>query len=133
MILKPKPGLLGQSCLLLVASSFFFLARSPHGFSQPSPAFDSVFIGALEPDAWNGIVFLAKAFQQPASFALRFGSLSGNFLDGSDIFNAIAQVGPHAPDASYCQIGWRHSPRREAMITLEWSRLDQATVVGRVK
>ena len=120
------------SCLFLVTSTLFFLALAPHHFSQSSPAFDSVSIGALDPDAWNGIVFLAKAFQQPAFFALRLGSRSGNFLDGSDIFNAVAQVGPHAPDSSYCQIAWRHAPR-EAQISFEWSRLDQTTVVGRVK
>ena len=121
-----------RSCLFLVTSTLFFLALAPHHFSQSSPAFDSVSIGALDPDAWNGIVFLAKAFQQPAFFALRLGSRSGNFLDGSDIFNAVAQVGPHAPDSSYCQISWRHAPR-EAQISFEWSRLDQTTVVGRVK
>ena len=121
-----------RSCLFLVTSTLFFLALAPHHFSQSSPAFDSVSIGALDPDAWNGVVFLAKAFQQPAFFALRLGSRSGNFLDGSDIFNAVAQVGPHAPDSSYCQIAWRHAPR-EAQISLEWSRLDQTTVVGRVK
>ena len=121
-----------RSCLFLVTSTLFFLALAPHHFSQSSPAFDSVSIGALDPDAWNGIVFLAKAFQQPAFFALRLGSRSGNFLDGSDIFNAVAQVGPHAPDSSYCQIAWRHAPR-EAQISFEWSRLDQTTVVGRVK
>ena len=121
-----------RSCLFLVTSTLFFLALPSHHFSQSSPAFDSVSIGALDPDAWNGIVFLAKAFQQPAFFALRLGSRSGNFLDGSDIFNAVAQVGPHAPDSSYCQIAWRHAPR-EAQISFEWSRLDQTTVVGRVK
>src|SRR5216117_1455894 len=120
-----------QSCLFLVTSTLFFLALPSHHFSQSSPAFDSVSIGALDPDAWNGIVFLAKAFQQPASFALRFGSRSGNFLDGSDIFDAVAQVGPHAPDASYCQMAWRH-PRRAAVVTLEWSRLDETTVAGRL-
>jgi hypothetical protein len=132
MILKRTPGLLGQSCLLLVTSTFFFLARPPHCFSQPSPTFDSVSIGALDPDAWNGIVFLAKAVQRPASFALRLGSRSGSFLDGSDIFNAIAQVGPHAPDSSYCRMAWRHAPR-DAFVTLEWSRIDATTVVGRVR
>ena len=121
-----------RSCLFLVTSTLFFLALASHHFSQSSPAFDSVSIGALDPDAWNGVVFLAKAFQQPAFFALRLGSRSGNFLDGSDIFNAVAQVGPHAPDSSYCQIAWRHAPR-EAQISFEWSRLDQTTVVGRVK
>jgi hypothetical protein len=118
--------------LLPVTSLIFFLSSASRSLAQPPPTFDSVSIGALDPGAWNGIVFFAKAFQQPAFFALRLGSRSGSFLDGSDIFNAVAQVGPHAPDSSYCQMAWRHSPR-EAMISLEWSRLDQTTVVGRVR
>src|SRR5262245_50039054 len=126
---RPNERLL-QSCLPLI--TLLFLPLTLHCLCQSSPTFDSVSIGAFEPDAWNGVVFLAQAFQQPASFALRLGSRSGTFLDGSDIFNAVAQVGPHSPDASYCQMAWRHSPR-EALITLEWSRLDQTTVVGRVR
>src|SRR5438034_4302551 len=91
-----------RSCSFLATSIFFFRALASHHLAPSSPTFDSVSIGALEPDAWNGVVFLAKAFQQPASFALRFGSRSGNFLDGSDILNAVAQVRPHAPYSSYC-------------------------------
>jgi hypothetical protein len=121
-----------QNRFFLVVSILFCLSRVSDCLSQASPTFDIVSIGALEPDAWNGIVFLAKAVQRPASFALRFGSRSGSFLDGSDIFNAIAQVGPHAPDSSYCRVAWRHVPR-DALVTLEWARLNSTTVVGRVR
>jgi hypothetical protein len=100
-------------------------------FGQSTPRFDNVSIDALDPEAWNGIVFLARAFNQPAPFALRVGSRSGGFLDGNAIFHAVGEVGPHAPDASYCRLAWRHHPR-EALVTLEWSRLDQTTVVGRL-
>ncbi|HXX24758.1 MAG TPA: trehalase family glycosidase [Terriglobia bacterium] len=102
-----------------------------HSFGQSSLNYDSIAIEALDPDAWNGMVFLAKAFHQPASFALRIGSRSGGFLDGEKIFDAVREVGPHAPDASYCRVAWRHYPR-EALVTLEWSRIDQNTVVGRL-
>ena len=44
------------------------------GVCQTSPTFERVDIGAFDPDAWNGIVFLARAFHQPAGFALRVGS-----------------------------------------------------------
>ena len=101
-------------------------------FGQGAPSFQHIKIGAFDPDAWNGVVFLAQAFHQPASFALRVGSRSGGtFLDGSDIYDAVGEVGPHAPDGSYCRMGWRNLPR-EARITLEWSRLNQTTVVGRL-
>jgi hypothetical protein len=102
-----------------------------HSFGQSSLSYDSVAIDALDPEAWNGIVFLARAFNQPAPFALRVGSRSGGFLDGERIFDAVREAGPHAPDASYCRVAWRHFPR-EALVTLEWSRLDQTTVVGRL-
>src|SRR5439155_511349 len=44
----------------------------------------------------------------------------------------VSLVGPHAPDGSYSLLGWRHRPRA-ATITLEWSRIDETTVVGRLK
>jgi len=37
----------------------------------------------------------------------------------------------NAPDNSYCRMAWRNVPR-ESLITLEWSRLNQTTVVGRL-
>jgi hypothetical protein len=110
----------------------------PHGLPiqarerpQGGPRFDRVLIEALDPDAWNGVVFLAKAYQQQISFGLRVGSRRGQFLDGEKIFHAVSEVGPHAPDASYCRVSWRH-PAHFAPITLEWSRLDETTVVGRL-
>ena len=93
--------------------------------------YDHVAVGAYDPDAWNGIVFDAEAQGQHIPFALRIGSKSGIFLDGSNIYPAVSLVGPHAPDGSYAQIGWRHAPRA-ANIVLEWSRTDQTTVVGRI-
>jgi hypothetical protein len=106
-------------------------AAGGNAFGQGTPHFDSVAIDALDPDAWNGVVFLARAFNQPTPFALRVGSRSSDFLDGDKIFDAVREVGAHAPDASYCRVAWRHFPR-EALVTLEWSRVDQTTVVGRL-
>jgi hypothetical protein len=103
--------------------------------AQSKPSFDRVEVGSFDPDAWNGIEFLAQAFHQPAGFALRVGSQSaksgGTFVDGPAIDNAVGEVGPHAPDGSYCRVSWRNVPR-ETLITLEWSRVDQTTVVGRL-
>jgi len=98
---------------------------------QAEPRFDRVVIESLDPDAWNGVVFMAKAYHQQIAFGLRVGSRRGHFLDGEKIFNAVSEVGPHAPDASYCRVSWRHPPL-EAPVTLEWSRLDATTVVGRL-
>jgi hypothetical protein len=55
-------------------------------------------VDVYDPDAWSGIVFLASAFGESTSFGPRIGSLSGRLLDGPDIFGAVQEVGPHAPD-----------------------------------
>ena len=125
-----------QSALFPWRKFFYFvLTLSLAGglcFGQTRPAFESVRIGAFDGDAWNGLVFLTRAFHQPADFALRAGSQrGGGFLDGGQIFDAVSQVGPHAPDGSYCRMAWRQSPSQE-QVTLEWSRMDGTTVVGRL-
>jgi hypothetical protein len=116
---------------LKFALALVVLLLPGHSFGQSSPTYESVAIDSLDPDAWNGIVFLAKAFQQPSAFALRIGSWHWGFLDGEQIFDAVREVGPHAPDASYCRVSWRHPPRNTP-VTLEWSRINQTTVVGRL-
>jgi len=100
--------------------------------AQVAQDFSEVHIGAFDADAWNGIVFESKASGQRVPFAIRIGSKTGTFLDGNRIFDAVSLVGPHAPDGSYSLLGWRHRPRA-ATITLEWSRIDETTVVGRLK
>ncbi|MFN8009285.1 MAG: hypothetical protein U0V70_20115 [Terriglobia bacterium] len=99
--------------------------------SQTRPEFDRVVIDSLDPAAWNGIVFLAKAFQQPASFALRVGSRGGKYLVGPEVYKAVREVGPHAPDGSYCRLSWEQPPR-ENLVKLEWARVDATTVIGRL-
>src|SRR5579862_3499864 len=113
-------------CLFLAS-----LAATLPALAQNKPGYDSVQIDSLDPDAWNGIVFLAKAYKQPAFFALRLGSRYSVFLDGEQVFDTITELGPHAPDGSYCRIAWRQPPLQRR-ITLEWSRVNQTTVVGRV-
>ncbi len=108
-----RPGRSYESicCLLYLCPALLvsaLLADSPpagaRGLPDGAPHFASVIVDAFDPDAWNGVVFLAKARQQPVNFALRIGSRSGSFLDGEKIFDAVGEVGPHAPDASYCRV-----------------------------
>jgi hypothetical protein len=99
--------------------------------AQGEPHFDRVVIDSLDPDAWNGVVIMARAYQQQISFGLRVGSRRNEFEDGEKIFDEVSEVGPHAPDASYCRVSWRQIDRH-APITLEWSRLNETTVVGRL-
>ena len=123
---------------LLPSLALLAILFVPHSLSaqarqgaQGEPRFDRLVIESLDADAWNGVVFMAKAYQQQISFALRVGSRRGTFLDGEKIFSAVSEVGPHAPDASYCRVSWRH-PTHEAPVTLEWSRIEPTTVVGRI-
>jgi hypothetical protein len=113
-----------EVCLFALLLPVFLAAQTTRDFSDVS-------IGAFDADAWNGIVFESSAYGQRIPFAIRVGSKSGSFLDGSRIFNAVSLVGPHAPDGSYSLVGWRHFPRA-VNITLEWSRIDKTTVVGRL-
>jgi hypothetical protein len=100
--------------------------------TPPAAQFDNIKIDSLDVDAWNGIVFAAHAFGQPSHFALRFGTSSrGTFIDGASIYDAVREVGPHAPDASYSRLSWQVAPRA-SLVTLEWSRIDDSTVVGRL-
>ncbi len=121
-------GFYPVALLLVLSASILALAQE----KTPAEPFEQVLIGAFDPDGWNGIVFDSTAFGQRLPFAIRVGSKSGGFLDGERIFDAVSEVGPHAPDASYALVGWRHYPRT-AMVTLEWSRIDETTVVGRLK
>ncbi len=119
---------------LLVSCIFLLLTASSGAGTKDkatTPKFDSIRVDALDADAWNGVVFAARAFGQPSDFAFRFGSFSQTFIDGPAIFDAVREVGPHAPDASYCRMSWAVPPR-DALITLEWSRIDETTVVGTI-
>jgi hypothetical protein len=123
-------------CALLFASPSASAQEpitAPHPPVAPPPAkFDNLRIDSLDVDAWNGITFVAHAFSQPSHFALRFGTSSrGTFLEGASIYDAVREVGPHAPDASYCRLSWQVAPRA-SLITLEWSRINDSTVVGRI-
>jgi hypothetical protein len=128
-------AMINRSCPSLILLAIFFFTPGLYAQerirAQGEPRFDRVVIESLDPDAWNGVVFMAKAYQQQISFGLRVGSRRGEFLDGEKIFKAVSEVGPHAPDATYCRLSWRH-PAQEAPVTLEWSRLDETTLVGRL-
>jgi hypothetical protein len=126
----PRPFWFSILCVLALFVALPALAADSDTTS-PAPRFTNVHIDALDADAWNGVVFAAQAFGQTSNFALRFGSFSQTFVDGPAIFDAVREVGPHAPDASYCRLSWQVPPRA-ARVTLEWSRVDEATVVGRI-
>jgi len=125
---------LNQSALCRVITSLilalgFFSATT---LAQNAHSYDSVEVGALDADVWNGIVFVPSAFKQQVPFGIRIGSqVSDDYTVGKDIFHAVREVGANAPDGSYARMGWMHFDRN-THITLEWSRIDETTVVGRI-
>ncbi len=120
----------GSYCIAAFIYSLLLVAIPASVFAQ-QPQFDSVAIDALDPDAWNGIVFLARAYQQPAYFALRVGSRGRSYESGGEIFNDVREIGPHAPDGSYARVAWEQPPRAN-LVHLEWARVDGTTAVGRL-
>jgi hypothetical protein len=118
-----EPGYRLTACCVALLL-LFLIPVSLMGQNEGSQdVFEKMFVGAFDPDAWNGIVFDATAYGQRLPFAIRVGSKTGRFLDGDRIFDAVSTVGPHAHDGSYALVAWRNYPRT-ALITLERSRIE---------
>jgi len=104
-----------------------------------------VYIGALDATKWAGIVFVPR---NDSAFAFHLRVKRGNeTAEGIDLFYLISEVGPHSPDGQYARLkidlSLPFGQKRETPIkkkpspgsdtlTLEWSRKDERTVVGRI-
>jgi len=105
----------------------------------------STYIGALDAAGWPGLV-IAPAKDAAFAFVLRV-EREGESAEGADLFYLVAEVGAHSPDGLYARMRFdlglpfkmgratpvlmKPSPRREAL-TIEWSRRDERTVIGRI-
>ncbi len=106
----------------------------------------NIYIGSYQNNAWAGLIL---APHRESVFALRFRIKKGKEVaDKEDIFYLVSEVGPHAPDGQYARIKIdlglafnqgketpiliKPSPKSDTL-TLEWSRQDERTVVGRIK
>jgi len=104
-----------------------------------------VYVGALEGIAWTGLVL---APHKESVFAFRFKIEKENQIaDGNELFYLVSEVGPHSPDGQYARLKIdlslpfnkekdtpiliKPSSKRETL-TLEWSRQDEKTVIGRI-
>ena len=147
-------------CIILLILSYFLLASGwtapslREGELHISYPWKEVVIDALESQSWHGIVF---ASPERTLFAIRFAIYyQGKLLDGLNVYFAVSRVGPHAPDGSYSLLEIdptlgldvatpleeaKKTPfiRRDLIPTpssprmrIEWSRIDESTVVGRV-
>ena len=120
----------------------------------PGPAaidypWKDVYIGALDGPNWCGLVLAAS---KDAGFGFRFRvTKDGLTADGKDLFYMVSEVGPNAPDNSYARVRFdlglpvlpadrkgetpilvKPSAKSDTL-TLEWSRQDERTVIGRVQ
>jgi hypothetical protein len=129
--------------LLLILISFCLLIQGIH--AEITYRWKDVYIGALEAGAWGGLVL---APNQESVFAFRIQIEKENEIaDGNDILYLISEVGPHSPDCTYARLKLDLSlpfkrgnetpilikpPSRKDTLTLEWSRQDEKTVIGRI-
>ncbi len=111
-------------------------------------AWKDVYIGALEGRGWAGLTLIPA---RDAGFAFRFKvEKSGRVADGDDLFYMVSEVGPQSPDGLYARVRFdlglpilgtdgrkdtpiliKSGPGRDTL-TLEWSRQDERTVLGRL-
>jgi len=103
------------------------------------------FIGALDAAGWPGLV-IAPSADAAFAFVLRV-EREGEAAEGADFYYLVSQVGAHSPDGLYARMRFdlglpfklgratpillKPSPRRQAL-TIEWSRRDEKTVIGRI-
>ncbi len=78
---------------------------------------DRITIDALDPKAWGGIVMAKGA---DTAFAFRFATDVHGLLDGESIYEAVREVGPHAPDGSYCRLSWSVAAAPGDMFSIRW-------------
>ncbi len=132
---------------LVAAVTFLLLASLPPALrNEVLYPWKDVFIGALDGREWFGLV-LAPA--KDAGFAFRLRVRKGEqVIEGYDFHYLISEVGPHSPDGQYARVRAdlslplklkdetpiyiKPSPG-PVTLTLEWSRQDERTVVGRIR
>ena len=133
--------------LLLAAAAFLTVSDRPLRSEIEYPWKDA-FLGALDGKGWGGLVW---APQKDVGFAFRFAfERNGQTIDGHDLFYMVSEVGPHSPDGTYARVKFdlglpvlpadRKSETpiyikpadKDDTATLEWSRVDERTAVGRL-
>ncbi len=105
-------------------------------------------IGSLEGRGWCGLTLIPA---KDSGYAFRFLiEKDGQVIDGDNLFYMVSEVGPHSPDDLYARVRFdlslpvlagddrkdtpiliKPAPARDTL-TLEWSRQDERTVVGRL-
>lgn len=104
-----------------------------------------IYIGALDAAGWPGLA-IAPSGSCAYAFLLRV-ERDGETAEGADLYYLVAEVGPHSPDGLYARVRFdlglpfgmgastpilMKPPPRRQVLTLEWSRRDERTVIGRI-
>lgn len=140
--LKKQSGLFLVSFVmisLLMAASFNLQAEIFYPWKE-------IYIGALDASAWAGLVF-APSPENAFAFRLRV-KRGDERADGIDLLFLVAEVGPHSPYGQYARVKFdlslpfgkgretpilKKPPKKSDTLTLEWSRRDERTVIGRIE
>jgi hypothetical protein len=134
MRLRARPGII--LALLLAVS----IVRAEINYP-----WKDVYIGALDAAQWAGMVLVPN---RDTAYAFRVQVSKGeSTAEGIDFLYLISEVGPHSPDGRYARIRFdvslpfdqgndtpilkKPSSKSDSM-TLEWSRQDERTVIGRL-
>jgi Mannosylglycerate hydrolase MGH1-like glycoside hydrolase domain len=135
-----------KRALAMGAVMIFLSGLLPSLRSEVFYPWKDAYIGALDGREWFGLV-LAPA--KDAGFAFRLRIRKGDqVIEGYDFHYLISEVGPQSPDGQYARIRAdlslplkledetpvliKPSPK-PVTLTLEWSRQDERTVVGRIR
>lgn len=129
--------------LLVILTAVIFLTLP--AFAEIIYPWKTTFIGALEDQAWAGLVFVPES---QSAFAFRLEARKGEEkADGLDFLYLVSEVGPHSPNGKYARMRFdlslpfgkgddtpilmKPASKKDTM-TLEWSRQDEHTVVGKI-
>lgn len=130
---------------LFLAFVLVFWATAPGIRAEIFYPWKDVFIGALDGKNWFGLVF---ALSRDVAFAFTLRVQKENQVaEGYDLFYLVSEVGPQSPDGQYSRIKADLSlpfgqanetpilikpSARSDTLTMEWSRRDEKTVIGRI-
>lgn len=124
---------------------FLFLLLAPNLKPEIFYPWKDTYIGALDGSAWPGLV-IALDRESAFAFVIRVEK-DGQTAERGDFFYLATQVGPFSPDGQYARVKFdlglpfkkagdtpillKPAPKKQTL-TIEWSRRDEKTVIGRI-
>jgi neutral trehalase len=129
-----------------LAALVLLLAFAGDSASEIFYPWKNTLVGALDGPAWPGLV-LIPGNETAFAFALRV-ERNGEAAEPADFYYLVSEVGPHSPDGQYARVRFDlglpfklgkdtpvflKPPPRGQVLTFEWSRRDETTVIGRIR